>query len=285
MKLDIIIPVGPGHKQLVNEAVQSVKIAMYTGQGPFSDIKIKGVDDTEGKLGRSKARNTAIQASKADWLFFLDADDLMHPEAFTHFQESCNDYDAIWGRIVEEKDGCIVDRYQLTRIDSFDQLLEIDPYYTLQMGFFVKREIMPLFDESMDTGEDWKVYLELWKSHSCIKINKPFMINRRGVHSTGEKSATGRQWMETVKALIEAEKGSQMIADVTHYTKYEGGKWIPWPFPKHIKPSNPELLTITERDKYIFRRGDYWLQFHSLKLSNGREFDTINGFRDDDGPS
>ena len=211
MKLDIIIPVGPGHKQLVNEAVQSVKIAMWAGQGSFSDIRIKGVDDTEGKLGRSKARNTAIQASKADWLFFLDADDLMHPEAFTHFQESCKEYDAIWGRIVEEKEGCIVDRYQLPKIDRFDQLLEIDPYYTLQMGFFVKREIMPLFDESMNTGEDWKVYLELWKEHNCIKINKPFMINRRGAHSTGEKSATGRQWMEAVRALIDAERHATRI--------------------------------------------------------------------------
>lgn len=205
MKLDIIIPVGPGHKELVNEAIQSVKIAMVTGQGPFSEIKVKGIDDTAGKYGRSRARNMAISASTADWLFFLDADDLMHPEALIHV-DSYMDLDAIWGRIVEEKDGCIVDRYQLPKIDSFDQLLEIDPYYTLQMGFFVQREAMPLFDESMNTGEDWKVYLELWKHHNCIKIDKPLMINRRGRHSTGQNSANGHEWREAVTELINAEK-------------------------------------------------------------------------------
>lgn len=207
MKLDIIIPVGPGHKALVNEAVQSVKIAMLTGQGPFSEIKIKGIDDTAGKYGRSRARNIAISVSTADWLFFLDADDLMHPEAFLNLQESCN-YSAVWGRIVEEKDGCIVDRYQLPRVDNFYQLLDIDPYYTLQMGFFVQREVMPLFDESMHTGEDWKVYLDLWKHHNCIKIDKPLMINRRGMHSTGENSANGQQWREAVTELINAEKAA-----------------------------------------------------------------------------
>jgi len=212
VKLDIIVPVGPGHKELVNEAIHSVKIAMYTGQGPFSEIKIKGIDDTAGKYGRSRARNMAISASTADWFFFLDADDLMYPEALINVNSHMEDFKAIWGRIVEEKEGCIVDRYQLPKIDRFDQLLEIDPYYTLQMGFFVKREIMPLFDESMNTGEDWKVYLELWKHQNCIKIDKPLMINRRGIHSVGDKSANGRQWRDAVSKLIENERKSRDAA-------------------------------------------------------------------------
>ena len=211
MKLDIIIPVGPGHKELVNEAIQSVKIAMYTGQGPFKEIKIKGIDDTAGKYGRSRARNMAISASTADWLFFLDADDLMHPEALINVNSYMDDFKAIWGRIVEEKEGCIVDRYQLPTVSSFDQLLDVDPYYTLQMGFFIQRKAMIPFDESMNTGEDWKVYLDLWKKHNCIKIDKPFMINRRGIHSTGDKSANGREWREVVTQLIDMEKNAARI--------------------------------------------------------------------------
>lgn len=211
MKLDVIIPVGPGHEGLVNEAIYSVKMACLTGQGPFTEVKVKAIDDTKGELGRSKARNTAIEASKADWLFFLDADDLMHPDALLRstvylMDDSGCGYDAVWGQITEYKDVCIVPRFQIPRIDDLETLVEIDPYYTLQMGFFVKREKMPLFDEEMNTGEDWKVYLELWKTCKCVKQHNPLMINRRGSHSQGPKSAHGGDWRAAVMPLIEAAK-------------------------------------------------------------------------------
>lgn len=205
MKLDIIIPVGPGHERLVSEAIESVKIACLTDQGPFTQVKIKAVDDTKGESGRSATRNAGIKASKADWLFFLDADDLMHPKAMTAFS-AYMDKDAVWGSIAELHNGCVVDRFQMPRVDSLKQLLDVDPYYTLQMGFFVRREVMPLFDEDMNCGEDWKVYLHLWKNHKCVKQSFPLMINRRGQHSTGPKSATGRDWMSAVKSLIENER-------------------------------------------------------------------------------
>jgi len=208
LKLDIIIPIGPGHEDLINEAIQSIKIACLTDQGPFTEIKVKGIDDREGKMGRSKARNTGIEASTADWLFFLDADDLMHPEVFSNFMPY-DHMDAVWGQIMEYRDGCYMPRFQLPEVEKMDTLLEVDPYYTLQMGFFVRREIMPKFDEEMNCGEDWKVYLELWRDHLCIKQPKPFMINRRGSHSTGPRSATGRDWMNAVRDLIEKERGNR----------------------------------------------------------------------------
>ena len=210
MQLDIICPVGPGHEQLINEAIQSVKIACLTSQGPFKEVKIKAVDDTKGEMGRSAARNHAIKSSKADWLFFLDADDLMHPNAMKNFESSRN-YDAVWGAIMEEREGCYFERYQMPEINDAQSLLDIDPYYTLQMGFFVKRPCMPLFDETMNTGEDWKAYLHLWSKYKCRKQSLPFMINRRGRHSVGTRAATGREWMSAVSGLIESEKRARSI--------------------------------------------------------------------------
>lgn len=210
MKLDIIIPVGPGHEKLVNEAVQSVKIACRMSTGPFKDVKVKAVDDTKGQMGRSAARNYAIKASKAEVLFFLDADDVLHPNAFNHYTPFIG-YDAVWGNIAELRDGCIVPRFQMPRIENFDDLLDIDPYYTLQIGFFVRRDVMPLFNEDMNTGEDWEVYLNLWKKHQCLKQEQIFMVNRRGQHSEGPKSANGREWMEAVYQQIEGEKRARDI--------------------------------------------------------------------------
>lgn len=82
-----------------------------------------------------------------------------------------------------------------------------------------------------------------------------------------------------------------MIADVTHFTLEEGGDWHPWPFKPSVKPSNPELICNAFRKLHLFdrkgliaewrgRAGDgATIWFHSLKLSDGAEWDCINGFR------
>jgi len=201
MNLEIIIPVGPGHEQIVMESHRSIGIAWETSNGPFKHIDINSIDDTQGKKGRSKARNEGIIKSDADWLFFLDADDLMHPHAF-EVMNSYLDYQAVWGGICEYHDGLMMPRYQIPKITKIDTLFEVDPYFTLQMGFFVKRKSMILFDEELNCGEDWKVYLELWDSCFCIKQKEPFMINRRGFNSVGPKSANGKQWRESVEKII-----------------------------------------------------------------------------------
>ena len=171
-------------------------------KGPFEKVSIQLIDDTKGELGRGKARNQGIDKSDADWLFFLDADDRMHPNAFKFMQTYCKTKDAIWGNIWELSGGVGVWRYQVPRLDSYQDLLAFDPYLTLQMGHFVRREAFIPFDEKMNCGEDWKYYLEMWKTHNCIKIEDCLFLNQRGQHSTGPKSASGGEWTHAVGKLI-----------------------------------------------------------------------------------
>ena len=204
MRLDIITPVGPGHETLIQEAILSLDIAKLH-PGPFDSIQMIAVEDFQGLNGRSKSRNHGIRKSKSDWLFFLDADDLLHPEAFKNMNDFMK-YDCVWGQITEYREGCYLPRYQVPKIENIKVLYDVDPYLTLQMGFFVRRDKMIPFDESLDCGEDWDVYLKLWKSFKCIKQPKPFMINRRGFHSQGPKSADGGQWRESVTRIIKESR-------------------------------------------------------------------------------
>lgn len=199
MNLDVIIPVGPGHEQTYQRAVESVRIATLC-KARFSKVNIKIVDDTEGKIGRGAARNRGVEQSESEWIFFLDADDMMHPQALENFP--LGEYDAVFGTITEYRDGLIMERYQVPRIETYDQLLAFDPYLTLQMGHFVRRGAFKPFDTEMNTGEDWKYYLDLWRNHKCIKVNRPLMVNIRGQHSSGPRSANGREWSEVVGELI-----------------------------------------------------------------------------------
>lgn len=207
MKCHVLIPVGPGHDELVARAVESVRIATENNQGPFDEIRIRMLNDTEGELGRSAARNEMVGSSDADWVFFLDADDLMHPDAFLNF--GCIDVDTIaaWGEILEYTEGVVSPRYQVPRIDSYEALIGYDAYLTLQMGHFVRRDVAARypFNAEMDVGEDWDYYLRLWsdKRLRCQKLDLPFMINCRGNHSTGPRSATGVDWRNVVDPMLE----------------------------------------------------------------------------------
>ncbi len=205
MNLEVLIPVGPGHEEIYLRAVESVRVATLR-KGPFTRISVRTVDDTLGQLGRSRARNQGLAECKAKWVFFLDADDLMHPDCFKNFRQG---HEAVFGQILEYESGTAKWRYQVPEIKSFKELIAFDPYLTLQMGHFVRRDVAKKigFDADMDTGEDWKYYLELWKNHNCIKIDKPLFLNARGNHSKGPRAATGVEWREVVNPMIEAARG------------------------------------------------------------------------------
>lgn len=194
MEVQVITPVGPGHENVAVEAIASV---INLGFDPIP------IDDTEGKLGRSKARNIGVREATAEWLFFLDADDLLHKDAKK--AKKYTKFDAIWGLI---NDGQV--RVPQVRSLDYQTLLGHEPTQTLQMGHFVRRTVAldyP-FDETLDCGEDFDYYFRVWRDRPCIKIPYTLFINRRGMHSTGPRSANGRDWRIAVTSLQERWRSS-----------------------------------------------------------------------------
>lgn len=205
MKLQVITPVGPGHENIARRALESVSIAMDYSMGPFSEVRVLNVDDGRGELGRSTARNKAVDMADGDWIFFLDADDLMHPESMENAKEYLDTKDAVFGLTTELVEGNIYTRYQIPKIEDYETLIKYSPFTTVKMGHFVKTKTakeLP-FDADMDCGEDWDYYLRLWQQYDCIKINAPLFIKVRGHHSTGPRSATGLQWNEVVDGILD----------------------------------------------------------------------------------
>jgi len=210
MKCAVITPIGPGHEKLYEACRKSVESAIAYSTGPFDNISIVPVDDSSGSLGRSAARNKGITIAslqKYDWIFFLDSDDLMLPDAFKLAGKYLGEYDAIWGSILEIQPGSqevTLRNPQVFMIDQFNDLLMFDPYHTLQMGHFVrtKTAVSNMFSKDINTGEDFDYYLRVWEKSRCIKIPEPLFINRRGQHSTGPKAATGREWEKAVDTVM-----------------------------------------------------------------------------------
>jgi glycosyltransferase involved in cell wall biosynthesis len=199
MKCSIITPVGPGHELLFLQCKNSVNKAITQSMGPFTGINHMPVDNTQGLKGRSACRNSGVAeavAHGAGWIFFLDADDLIFPDAFEKVMDAVRQYDAIWGAICELKRGAdylqIRDEQDVP-IRNVEDVLSVDPFFSLQMGHFVKAEIAFAnpFNVELNTGEDFDYYLRIWHRYKCVKLKVPLFVNRRGMHSRGPKSASG----------------------------------------------------------------------------------------------
>ena len=210
MKCAVVIPIGPGHEVLALDAHDSVEQAFRVAAGPFTSVVVITIDDTQGSLGRSAARNQGVaqaQQQGADWIFFLDADDVLAPRTFAAAGPYIRQYDAVWGAIAElasDEESGVLRSGQVTELVNFSQLLANDPWITLQIGHFVKIGIATLvpFNPDLDAGEDFDYYLRVWSRFNCIKISEPLFYNRRGMRSTGVRAATDSQWRVAVQHLI-----------------------------------------------------------------------------------
>ncbi len=237
MDCTVIIPIGPGHEKIAEQAIESVIMASNEGIGRFHNIHIVAGDDTLGNKGRSKTRNECvfgidrnlprnafvcsgltaeegqnIDALKSEWLFFLDADDLMcschtyGQSAFDVVSMYLDDYDCIWGGIYEASlEGRVQKRMGADwPIMSYQKILDNPFYLTCQMGHFVRRSVFTGFDEEREVCEDVVWYLHAWKNFRCIKQEKPFFLNRRGYHTWAinedMEMPNGKEWS------IEAER-------------------------------------------------------------------------------
>ena len=202
--------VGPGHELYALDAEESFAQACAIGCGPFATIDIIRVDDTQGEQGRSAARNkgvTLAHEAGAEWIFFLDADDILCPRAFANVTQQLARYDAVWGGTYElaaDEEHGVIRPGQLLHITRIDQLLANDPFNTLQIGHFVKTAaaLATPFDPRLDAGEDIDYYLRLWTKFNCIKVPAPLFFSRGNARADSPRGATERARRSAVERIV-----------------------------------------------------------------------------------
>lgn len=116
--------------------------------------------------GLAAARNTGVEHSKADWLVFLDADDVLPPtllETYAHLLHT-TDADVVmtsWRRIAIDT-GATLDQHEAPRLgsDAFHALLLGNPIachaFTIHRHAF---DAVGGFDRRLRSHEDWWLHL------------------------------------------------------------------------------------------------------------------------------
>lgn len=193
MRLVVITPVGPGHEEYAKECIQSVKLEIERVRNEtFVSIKHVIIDDTEGKLGRSKARNIGME-SPSDWYFFVDADDRVAVGAFGRCDFAAP---ATFGAIQK-----IGGEYAFNvHPCGWREVALFGCYGTLSMGLFLNGKLGIKFNEELDAGEDYEFYMRL---PSFSKVHDPLVeIGYNRNSAVGPRGYKRIDWIETCNAQI-----------------------------------------------------------------------------------
>lgn len=197
--ISVIMPVYNCEKYL-SQAIESVY-----AQGDFVDSEIIVIDDgssdnsvliankyntkviKQNHLHAAAARNNGIKNSSKDWVFFLDSDDTMVPDAFKILLDTVSENPNISCIFSYLKDFVSPELSD----DEKNNLVPRTEPYTGAIGgaTFVKRSVFDsvgFFDETLSSGEgvDW-----IWRvrnsSFNYMTIDKVTAHRRLHLNNTG----------------------------------------------------------------------------------------------------
>lgn len=203
MRLRIITGLGPGHEGLIEQCRRSVAAALAR-PGRFTEIEHVVIDDTKGVLGCAGAKNRGMGPPGADWFFFLDADDLLEPDAL-----EANDFDAVatFGAIkLRSRFATWKDVYPC----AWHDIAIHGAGGTLIMGCFCRADVAAemRFDASDDLTDDFEFFLRL---PSFTKVAVPLITKCVGTSASGPRRIghkdadwTG-QCNEMIRRAVEAD--------------------------------------------------------------------------------
>ncbi|WP_339909840.1 hypothetical protein [Symmachiella dynata] len=182
----IVTFVASGQEAAYIQCTESIKRAYQTNNGGFANLIALRIDDHNGTMSVSQARNLAVGAAAsrgADWVLCIDANDLLAANALGDIKPFLDEYDGIWGQLYTFQEGsseAIKREPQIDQTESFTELLNYRPEASLQSGHMLRTSVAQQFlhDESLSEGHEFDQFLRVWEQARCVKIPHPISLHR-----------------------------------------------------------------------------------------------------------
>jgi len=224
----VIIPLGPGHEEVVQDAIDSVDAQTFrewecilvndTGK-PLSlrlPSWVRVFDTFEGPRGVAHARNIGIKRSSAPLFLPLDADDYLQPYALeTMFQVWQEVKGYVYSDWLAETEGKLVP-YQTPEYDA--KLLVAKGCIHAVTALYPKDawKQAKQFDETLSNWEDWDFQIALADQGICgTRVPEPLFVYRKDLGLRREDNYThferGKQEL-TAKWNLWGKEAKELMA-------------------------------------------------------------------------
>ncbi len=174
----------------------------------FSD-EVKLVQQPNG--GPSSARNRGMSETQAEWIAFLDGDDLWHKDKLARQIQTINSYPELdllatsWSRSDPAPNFFTMN---LSRI-SYVSLLVMNRFQTSTV--LVKKAALQRcggFDSALDSVEDWGAWLHLSREHQIAILEEPLVLYRDTPTGVSKDLCT---FFDKMLLLLEQEQDAGLV--------------------------------------------------------------------------
>jgi glycosyltransferase involved in cell wall biosynthesis len=194
--VSVVIPVGPGHAQYLTDALDSVQAQtlpdweciVVNDTGAALDLTAhpwaRQIHEYSGSVGAGAARNLGLRRARAPLTVFLDADDILIPNALEEMVQAYIDSDGkyIYGDWVHLEDESRLDGSAVLHYTP-----EYDAELWLQGAQHAVTCLLPTndlrrlggFDEQLPAWEDWDLLIQLAVNGVCGQhLAQPLLVYR-----------------------------------------------------------------------------------------------------------
>jgi len=251
--VSVIIPVGIGHRPFLVDALDSVLaqtcpsweviVVDDSASGPFSSIEPAALGHPHARVvvsdpslywtgektpvGAGKARNVGVKYARAPFLLFLDADDMLMPQAIEKMLAKYVEADggyiygdclgiANFSRLGSADDG----RESITSLD-YDQLTFLSSGYsdgmpgrhsvTMLIATVDFKETLGGFDTDMKYWEDWELALKAAAlGLKGSRVPEPILLYR---YSTGTRRRSGFEMQKHLQEELREKYEPYVLGD------------------------------------------------------------------------
>lgn len=236
--ISVVIPVGPGHKQYVIDALDSLVAQDFqnweaivvndSGEdwdeipgAPYAKVVVKKERSADAK-GAGEARNVGAMLARGQALLFLDADDYLLPGAMTAVWKEFDRNTVVYGDWLANTGGGEMQYYATYDFtcDIAKQDTEADECIVLVRPLHAVTCLVPAwahyqvggFHIGMEVWEDWDYQIRIYARLGLCGVRIPQAVlvyrqhtgRRRKVASVAE--AEGDGWQEVYKANDKAKE-------------------------------------------------------------------------------